>query len=145
MIKKMNKHSGEAALLAILVLAALPFQQLLIRQLKKYLPSAAVRNDTQPAEKFSESALSGNSLGIIRMAEFNFKRGEFAVGEAWLKFGVMQQRSPSVMLYYGDWNAHKKRSHQAEYFYRYALKTARQNNAPQAFISALEKRLEGRR
>jgi hypothetical protein len=145
MIKKMNKHTKEAALLFLLLLAALPCQQLLIRQLKKYLPSAAVRNDAAPAEEFSESALSGNALGIIRMAEFNFKRGEYAVGEAWLKFGAMQQRSPSVLLYYGDWITHKKRFRQAEYLYRYALKRARQNNAPQAFISALEKRLEGRR
>ena len=145
MTRKMNKHSREAALAVLLLLAALPFQQILIRQLKKYLPPAAVRNDTEPAEKFSESALSGNALGIIRMAEFNFRRGEFSVGEAWLKFGAMQQRSPSVLLYYGDWNAHHKRFRQAEYFYRYALKTARQNNAPQAFISALEKRLEGRK
>lgn len=145
MTRKMNKHSREAALAVLLLLAALPFQQLLIRQLKKYLPPAAVRNDTEPAEKFSESALSGNALGIIRMAEFNFRRGEFSVGEAWLKFGVMQHRNPSVLLYYGDWITHKKRFRQAEYLYRYALKRARQNNAPQAFISALEKRLEGRR
>ena len=137
----MKKFQKEAVFIALFALAALPLQQLLLRQLKKHLPTATVRNDVNPVEGFSESALSGNALGIIRMAEFNFRRNEIAVGEAWLKFGVMQHRNPSVLLYYGDWITHKKRFRQAEYLYRYALKNARQNNAPQAFISALEKRL----
>ena len=134
------KFSKEVCLIALAALLALPLQQLLLKQKAKAV-SALQKSFVLPEEGRSESALSGNSGGVIFMVNSNFQRQFPAAAEAWLKFGAYQLQSPSVMLVYGDWEKQRGKRLRAEYFYRFALRKARREKAPANFIRALEIRL----
>ena len=137
---KNKKLSKETILIALTALLILPVQQIIIRQMHKYI-KVEKRTGFALEENWSECALSGNGAGVILMADSNFKRNHLSAGENWLKFGVYHLQSPSVMLYYGDWLKQKGNPGKAEYLYRFALKKAVKANAPQKFISELKKRL----
>lgn len=136
----MKKLPKEAVIIALLALTALPLQQILLKRVAKSV-TAVKRSKFDLEENWSECALTGNSTGVVLMANSNFKRNHYNAGEKWLEFGVYHLQSPSVMLYYGDWLKQKGNTRKAEYFYRFALKKAEKAKAPEKFISELKKRL----
>ena len=136
----MKKSSKEAFLIAVIALAVLPLQQIFLKNAAKHPP---VKPPVEmPEQDWSSSALSGNAGGVMKMVFFNLKRNAPQAADAWLNFGSMTLQAPSVMLFYGDWLKQKGNPRRAEYFYRYALKKAKNARAPQRFILELEKRLE---
>ena len=138
----MKKSSKEAVLIAVIALAALPLQQIFLKNAAKHPPvKPAVE---MPEQDWSSSALSGNAGGVMKMVFFNLKRNVPQAADAWLNFGSMNLQAPSVMLFYGDWLKQQRKVRRAEYFYRYALRKAKKDNAPQNFIRELEKRLGGK-
>ena len=79
----------------------------------------------------------------MKMVMHHLKNNSPELAEAWLKYGCMELQAPSVMLFYGDWLTQRGAVRRAGFFYRLALKKARQNGAPQVFIRALLQRLDG--
>ena len=62
--------------------------------------------------------------------------------ESWLKFGSMKLQEPSIMLLYGDWLKTHGKIRLAGYFYRFALKKAKQKPSDRQLIAELEKRVK---
>lgn len=138
----MKKFSAEPFFLAVVALAVLPLQQIFLKNAAKHPP---VKPPVEmPEQDWSSSALSGNAGGVMKMVFFNLQRNVPQAADAWLNFGSMNLQAPSVMLFYGDWLKQQGKVRRAEYFYRYALRKAKKNNAPQNFIRELEKRLGGK-
>lgn len=141
-MKSRNTLRKQAVFAAVIALVALPLQQWYVSgpALKRSGPKAAVSRP--PEEGWSEGALSGNAAGVVLMAVSDLRQGHAAAAEAWLKFGCFQLGAPSVMLFYGDMLRQRGEHDRAARLYRFALKKARAERAPAAFVSALEKRLE---
>ena len=146
----MKKFSAGAVSAGILALAVLPVQQAVLAYRVRGDGQVKASGSGFPEEGWSEGALSGNAAGVVMMAVSNLKKnspggrgGWDKAAEAWLKFGSFQLRAPSVMLFYGDMLRQRGQREQACRLYRFALKRARLDNAPQNFIQALEQRLGG--
>ena len=135
-----KKIYKEAIIVAIIALLALPIQQMLL----KYFAKPAKKVEFSPRalkENWSECALSGNSQAIINMARVNFHEKNFKAAEAWMKLGVYQFQSPSVVLFYGDYLNMQGNKSKAIHLYNLAKKRALEIHAPKKFINEVEKRL----
>lgn len=147
----MKKFSAGAVSAALLALTLLPLQQAVLAHRVRDGGKTKAPNSGFPEEGWSEGALSGNASGVVMMAAAALGKhasrdgrgGWDKAAEAWLKFGVFQLRAPSVMLFYGDMLRQRGRKEEAVRLWRFALKRAKTDNAPQNFIRALELRLGG--
>ena len=133
----MKKFSAEPFFLAVAALAILPLQQLFLK--KNSSEIKRIQEDSIHAD--SVNALSGKPDAVIKMYRF-CQHSDPRGAAAWLKFGSMELQDPVIMLRYGDWLKAHGKIRRAGYFYRFALKKARQKPSGGQLIAELEKRLK---
>ena len=133
----MKKFSAEPFFLAVAALTILPLQQLFLK--KNSSEIKRIQEDSIHTD--SVNALSEKTDAVIKMHRFCLQHNSQEAA-AWLKFGSMELREPVIMLLYGDWLKAHGEIRRAGYFYRFALKKARQKPAGGQLIEELEKRLK---
>ena len=133
----MKKFSAEPFFLAFFVLLTLFLQQIFLK--KNAGEIKLIQQNSIHAD--SVNALSGKTGDIIKIYRSSLQNDSPESAAAWLKYGSMELQDPTVMLLYGDWLKTHGKNRRAGYFYRLALKKAKQK-ADGQLIAELEKRLE---
>lgn len=68
------------------------------------------------------------------------RKGDMVEAEKWCRLGALEYRHPSIMVFYGDFLAGRKRHKEALRWYKLALQSAK-NKGADAFAGLVERKV----
>ena len=123
-------------LIACGVMAAIPLlmllQQFLMPRGKSVVPPhMKPRHDAMLYSATENALLHGQERAAVvaLAAGLYMRKGDLAEAEKWCRLGALEYRHPSIMVFYGDFLAGRKRHKEALRWYKLALRSAKENGA----------------